>query len=221
MGLTTCLHRRRLTYFNSRQFSHQSPIISVTLKHLFSSPLFTKWMGTQGAADDQADSWGKAPHAWLSSLSFWHRQVPSIWARLFRGGSTPRPQGGFFSGDPQAIQLNCSSTIRILLNLGPATEVQMKFGNVGKMMAGPNLYRSKGVSVGHEERERRARVWLLRCSWTSAGSGGVCKGYAEFSGLRTIPSSNDPIGKDIHNPRSHRFYLPFSIWSKSSLKTLA
>lgn len=51
MGLIMRLHRRRLTDFNSWQFSHQSPIISVTLKYPFSS-LFTKWMGTQGAADD-------------------------------------------------------------------------------------------------------------------------------------------------------------------------
>lgn len=86
MGLITRLHRKRLTYFNSWQFSHQSPIISVTLKYPFFS-LFTKWMGTQGAADDR----GKAPRAWLSSLRFWHGLVPSIRARLSRGGFHPCP----------------------------------------------------------------------------------------------------------------------------------
>lgn len=103
-------------------------------------------------------------------------------------------------------------------------------------MDGLYLYCVKGASVGHKEWERRAQAWLMRCSWTSAGSwrgdqsswpqerrqwGGLQRLCRVLWPQKTLLSSNDPIGKDIHNPLPHHFYFPFSIWRKSSPKTPA
>jgi len=55
-------------------------------------------------------------------------------------------------------------------------------------------------------------------SWPGSGMQSLCRVLWPQKILR---SSNDPIGKDIHNLLPHHFYFPFSIWRKSSLKTLA
>lgn len=55
-------------------------------------------------------------------------------------------------------------------------------------------------------------------SWQGRGLQRLCR---VLWPQKTVPSSNDPIGKDIHNPLSHHFYSSFSIRRKSSLKTLA
>lgn len=55
-------------------------------------------------------------------------------------------------------------------------------------------------------------------SWPGSGVQRLCRVLGPQKILR---SSNDPIGKNIHNLLPHHFYFPFSIWRKSSLKTLA